>query len=89
MADEVRKIGEYKVTNSLHMGDREYALCENMDDPHGLYYMTCVVRANDFYEFYDGFFPVTIICRLQSCSRTEFRLPLRSSSKRLKSIPPD
>ena len=42
-----------KVTNSLHMGDREYALCENMDDPHGLYYMTCVVRANDFYEFYD------------------------------------
>ena len=53
MADEVRKIGEYKVTNSLHMGDREYALCENMDDPHGLYYMTCVVRANDFYEFYD------------------------------------
>ena len=53
MAEDVRKIGEYKVTNSLHMGDREYALCENMDDPHGLYYMTCVVRANDFYEFYD------------------------------------
>ena len=56
MADEVRKIGEYKVTNSLHMGDREYALCENMDDPHGLYYMTCVVRANDFFEFYDDVF---------------------------------
>ena len=53
MAEDVRKIGEYKVTNSLHMGDREYALCENMDDPHGLYYMTCIVRSNDFYEFYD------------------------------------
>ena len=53
MAEDVRKIGEYKVTNSLHMGDKEYALCENMDDPHGLYYMTCIVRANDFYEFYD------------------------------------
>ena len=53
MAEDGRKIGEYKVTNALHMGDREYALCENMDDPHGLYYMTCVVRANDFFEFYD------------------------------------
>ena len=56
MAEDVRKIGEYKVTNSLHMGDREYALCENMDDPHGLYYMTCIIRSNDFYEFYDEVF---------------------------------
>jgi len=53
MAEDGRKIGEYKVTNALHMGDKEYALCENMDDPHGLYYMTCIVRSNDFYEFYD------------------------------------
>ena len=53
MNDNVRKIGEYTVRNSMYMGGKEYALCDNMDDPHGLYYMTCVVRANDFYEYYD------------------------------------
>ena len=44
MAEDGRKIGEYKVTNALHMGDKEYALCENMDDPHGLY----LLNANRF-----------------------------------------
>lgn len=52
MGNEERKIGEYRVRNSLYMGGKEYALCENMNDSHGLFYMTCVVTANDFYEFY-------------------------------------
>ena len=53
MNEDVRKIGEYTVRNAIYMGGKEYVLCENMEDPHGLYYMTCVVRANDFYEYYD------------------------------------
>lgn len=52
MEKDERKIGDYTVRNSLYMGGKEYALCENMNDPHGLFYMTCVVTANDFFEFY-------------------------------------
>lgn len=52
MERDERKIGEYTVRHSLYMGGKEYALCENMNDPHGLFYMTCVVTANDFFEFY-------------------------------------
>lgn len=52
MEREERKIGEYTVRNAMRVGDKEYALCENMKDPHDLLYMTCVVTANDFYEYY-------------------------------------
>ena len=51
MSDE-RKIGEYTVCSALYMGEKEYALCENLNDPHGLFYMTCTVTSNDFFEFY-------------------------------------
>jgi len=51
MSDE-RKIGEYTVCSALYMGEKEYALCENLNDPHGLFYMTCAVTSNDFFEFY-------------------------------------
>ena len=51
--EEKRLIGEYKVINSMFIGSKEVALCENLKDPHGLYYMTCDVHNNDFYEFYN------------------------------------
>ena len=52
--EEKRLIGEYKVINSMFIGSKEVALCENLKDPHGLYYMTCDVHNNDFYEFYNN-----------------------------------
>jgi len=52
MNEDKRKIGEYTVRNAMYVGKKEYALCENMNDPHGLFYMTCVVTANDLFEFY-------------------------------------
>lgn len=52
--EEKRLIGEYKVVNSMFVGTKEIALCENLKDPHGLYYMACDVHNNDFYEFYNN-----------------------------------
>lgn len=52
--EEKRLIGEYKVVNSMFIGTKEIALCENLKDPHGLYYMACDVHNNDFYEFYNN-----------------------------------
>ena len=52
MNEDKRKIGEYTVRNAMYVGRKEYALCENMNDPHGMFYMTCVVTANDLFEFY-------------------------------------
>ena len=52
--EEKRLIGEYRVVNSMFIGSKEVALCENLKDPHGLYYMTCDVHNNDFYEFYNN-----------------------------------
>ena len=46
--EEKRLIGEYKVINSMFIGSKEVALCENLKDPHGLYYMTSDVHNNDF-----------------------------------------
>lgn len=39
MDDEKRIVGGYEVINSVHIGDREIVLGENMNDKDGLYYM--------------------------------------------------
>lgn len=53
MSDEVRKIGGYEITNSIHIGDRELILGENMQAPDGMFYMTCEVEANELFERYN------------------------------------
>jgi len=54
--DEIRKAGIYDVCNSFEVGDVEFLLCENMKDPHGLYYMTCKVIDGGSFEHYDDVF---------------------------------
>lgn len=53
MNDKVeRKVGEYEVINSFHIGDTELLLCENMHDENDLYYMTCKAERNELFERY-------------------------------------
>lgn len=48
-----RMIDSYKVVNSMFVGVREFALCENMKAPDKQYYMVCEVRNNGMFEYYD------------------------------------
>ena len=48
MKDEKRMIDEFEVVNSIHIGDSELVLCENMRATDGQYYMTCYSRMEYF-----------------------------------------
>ena len=48
-----RMIDDYKVVNSMFVGVREFALCENLKAPDKQYYMVCEVRNNGMFEYYD------------------------------------
>ncbi len=52
--DNVRMIDEYEVINSIHIGDKELVLCENMNNADGQYYMTCEVERNELFEMYSN-----------------------------------
>lgn len=52
MDDEKRIVGGYEVINSVHIGDREIVLGENMNDKDGLHYMVSNVYRTEFYESY-------------------------------------
>lgn len=54
MNENVRKVGDYEVITSFHIGDREIILGENMKDAHGLFYMTCEVESNEILEVYSN-----------------------------------
>lgn len=45
-------IEDYEVVNSIHIGDKEIVLCENMKDPQGHYYMTCYAERNELFEYF-------------------------------------
>ncbi|MEE1351757.1 MAG: hypothetical protein UHM23_06875 [Clostridia bacterium] len=53
MKDEKRMIDEFEVVNSIHIGDSELVLCENMRATDGQYYMTCYVSSNELFELYN------------------------------------
>ncbi len=52
--DNVRMIDEYEVINSIHIGDKELVLGENMNNVNGQYYKTCEVERNELFEFYNN-----------------------------------
>ena len=52
MQNDKRMVGTYEVINSIHIGDKEIALGENMNDPHGLFYMVCDIKGNEVFEHY-------------------------------------
>ncbi len=54
MENEKRMIGDYEVINSIHIGNKELALCINMDDTDKLYYMTCEVKEDGLRELYNN-----------------------------------
>jgi len=51
-----RMIDDYKVVNSMFVGVREFALCENLKAPDKQYYMVCEVRNNGMFEYYDDIY---------------------------------
>ncbi len=50
MDKESRYAGGYKVINSIHIGDKELLLGENMEEKDGYFYMTCFSEKNDLFE---------------------------------------
>ncbi len=52
MQNDKRMVGTYEVINSIHIGGKEIALGENMNDPHGLFYMVCDIKGNEVFEYY-------------------------------------
>ncbi len=49
-----RNIENYKITNSIHIGKNELVLGEDMQQPEGLYYMTCEVKTFEGLNLYDN-----------------------------------
>lgn len=52
MENEKRYVGGYEVINSVHIGDKELLLGENMKDSEGKLYMTCYAEQNFIAEVY-------------------------------------
>ena len=52
MDDEKRIVGGYEIINSVHIGDREIVLGENMNDNDGYHYMVANVFSTEIYESY-------------------------------------
>ncbi len=50
MDKESRFVGGYKVINSIHIGNKELLLGENMEEKDGYFYMTCFSERNDLFE---------------------------------------
>lgn len=56
MNTEVRKAGNYKITNSIHIGDKEIVLGIDMKNPDGHYYMVGDYDRNELFEMYNNIF---------------------------------
>ncbi len=50
MSREIRKAGNYNIINSIHIGDKELLLGENMEEKDGYFYMTCFSERDDLFE---------------------------------------
>lgn len=50
MDKENRFAGGYRIINSIHIGDKELLLGENMEEKDGYFYMTCFSEKNDLFE---------------------------------------
>ena len=52
--NSVRTVGEYKVVNAIHIGDKEIILGENMQAADNNFYMVCFSERNDIFEYYNN-----------------------------------
>lgn len=53
MNDEVRKAGDYTIIHSLHIGDREVVLGEDMENQDGQKFMCAFCTSNGLFARYD------------------------------------
>ncbi len=54
MADEKRMMGDYEVTHSIHIGDNEIVMGENMNSKTGDFYMVAECVRNDMFMRYEN-----------------------------------
>lgn len=53
MNEEIRKAGDYTIIHSLHIGDREVVLGEDMENQDGQRYMCAFCTSNGLFARYD------------------------------------
>ena len=56
MDEDIRKTGDYTITNSMKIGSREVVLGENMDDKDGRFYFVADFESNEIFERYTNAF---------------------------------
>ena len=54
MNEEIRKVENYEIINSMHIGDKEIVIGIDMNNAEGLYYMVADCERNELFERYDN-----------------------------------
>ena len=54
MADEKRMAGDYEITHSVHIGDKEIILGEDLDNKDGYFYMVADCIGSDLFLKYEN-----------------------------------
>ena len=52
--DEIRKAGDYEITHSIHIGDRELVMGENSKAEDGQFYFIGDCTRNDLFERFEN-----------------------------------
>lgn len=50
MDNEIRKAGDYEITHSIHIGDRELVLGENLNAEGGNFYLAAYCKINGLFR---------------------------------------
>lgn len=54
MTDEKRMAGNYEITHSVHIGDKEIVIGEDLDNKDGYFYMIADYRSSDILSKYEN-----------------------------------
>ena len=54
MNEEIRKVENYEIINSMHIGGKEIVIGIDMNNAEGLYYMVADCERNELFERYDN-----------------------------------
>ena len=54
MNEEIRKVKNYEIINSMHIGDKEIVIGIDMNNADGMYYMVADCERNELFERYDN-----------------------------------
>lgn len=52
MNEEIRKVENYEIINSMHIGGKEIVIGIDMNNAEGLYYMVADCERNELFERY-------------------------------------